>query len=134
MATTNRELEARVRQLEQMLAQAGIAAAQAPLSLDPSDRPDYIEFGSARHAQFLGLVLLDEGEEPPQGQTHILTGRDGQLYCLEDELGAMRFYPGLSLGEVAPVVLRQKINCLEAGIPPVSDRAPTMWTPERMTA
>jgi len=130
---TNRELEQRVQQLETLLARAGIAAAIAP-SDQPEDRPDYIAFGSEQHATFLGLVLLSEGEEPPQGQTHILTGRDGQLYCLEDELGAMRFYPGLSLDEVAPVVLRQKINCLEGGPPSIPANAPTMWTPDRLMA
>ena len=130
---TNRELEARVQQLEQMLAQFGIAAAPPP-SDDPTARPDYIAFGSQEHATFLGLVLLDDGQEPPQGQTHILKGKDGQLYCLEDELGAMRFYPGLSLSEVAPVVLRQKINCLEGGPPSIPDNAPAMWTPDRLTA
>lgn len=133
MANT-RELEARIQQLEQMLAQSGLMAASMPLDDDPTMRPDYIPFGSQEHATFLGLVLLDDGEEPPQGQTHILKGKDGQLYCLEDELGSMRFYPGLSLNEVAPVVLRQKINCLEGGPPPISDRAPSMWTPDRLTA
>jgi len=126
---TNRELEQRVQQLEALLARAGIAAA-VPLSAEPEDRPDYIAFGSQEHATFLGLVLLEDGEQPPQGQTHVLAGKEGQLYCLEDELGAMRFYPGLALGEVAPVVLRQKINCLEGGPPPIPANAPDMWTPE----
>jgi len=130
---TNRELEQQIQQLKALLASAGITAAVAP-SDEPEDRPDYIAFGSEQHATFLGLVLLAEGEEPPQGQTHILTGRDGQLYCLEDELGAMRFYPGLSLDEVAPVVLRQKINCLEGGPPPIPANAPKMWTPDRLMA
>jgi len=125
---TNRELEARIRQLEQMLAQSGISA-QPQGELAPEDRPDYIEFGSPEHATFLGLVLLDDGEDPPQGQRFVLPGLTGQLYCLEDEIGAMRFYPGLSLDEVAPVVLRQKINCLEGGVPPIPDNAPDMWRP-----
>ena len=130
---TNRELEQQIQQLKALLASAGITAAVAP-SDEPEDRPDYISFGSPEHATFLGLVLLGDGEQPPQGQTHILPGRDGQLYCLEDELGAMRFSPGLSLDEVAPVVLRQKINCLEGGPPSIPANAPTMWTPDRLMA
>jgi len=129
---TNRELETRVQQLEALLERAGIAVRSE--SDEPQFRPDYIEFGSPEHAGFLGLVLLEDGQTPPQGQTHILAGKDGQLYCLEDELGAMRFYPGLSLDEVAPVVLRQKINVLEGGPPPIPANAPSMWRPERLMA
>jgi len=130
---TNAELEQRVRQLEALLNRAGLV--EHPRSEDPRDRADYIAFGSPEHAAFLGLVLLDEGEPTPQGQRHVIESRTtGQLYCLEDELGAMKFYPGLSLDEVAPVVLQQKINCLEGGQPPVPDNAPTMWTPERLMA
>ena len=128
MATV-RELEVQVRQLQEMLARAEITA-QAPEITEPSDRPDYIGFGTPEHATFLGLVLLEDGQEPPQGQRHILKGTSGQLYCLEDELGAMRFYPGLSLDEVVPVVLRQKINCHEAGVPAPPANAPDMWRPD----
>jgi len=68
------------------------------------------------------------------GQTHVLAGQNGQLYCLEDEIGAMRFFPGLSLDESVPVLLRQKINTYEAGKPPVFDGAPSLWTPEPLIA
>jgi hypothetical protein len=129
---TNRELESRVQQLEALLERAGIVVR--PTSVEPQDRPDYIEFGSEKHAGFLGLVLLEDGQKPPQGQRHILPGPSGQLYCLEDELGAMRFYPGLSLDEVVPVVLQQKINVLEGGPPPIPANAPDMWRPERLMA
>jgi len=125
---TSKELEQRVQQLEALLERAGLAVK--PRSDKPEDRPDYIEWGSKKHAAFLGLVLLEDGQEPPIGQRHILPGKDKQLYCLEDELGAMRFYPNLSLDEVVPVVLRQKINVFESDIPPIPDNAPTMWTPE----
>ena len=125
---TNKDLEDRVRQLEALLERAGLVAK--PRSDKPEDRPDYIEWGSKKHAAFLGLVLLEDGQEPLLGQRHILKGKDGQLYCLEDELGSMRFYPGLSLDEVVPVVLRQKINVFESDIPPIPDNAPSMWTPD----
>lgn len=127
-----KDLELRIQQLEALLERAGIAVRAT--SDEPQDRADYIEFGSPEHAAFLGLVLLEDGQKPPSGQRYILPGPSGQLYCLEDELGAMRFYPGLSLDEAAPVILQQKINCLESGPPPIPANAPTMWTPERLMA
>ena len=126
---TNRELEAQVRRLTEMLERAGFAA-DAPISTDPADRPDYIAFGSVEHAGIIGLVVMQEDEEPPRGQTVVLAGKiPGNLYCLEDELGAMRYHPGLSLQEVVPVILRQKIGEFEAGPPQVPENAPPMWTP-----
>jgi hypothetical protein len=125
---TNRELEARVKQLEALIEQIAPGAASVP-SDEPTERPDFIDFGSPRHAVHLGLILLDDGESPPMQQRIILPGKDGQLYCLEDELGVMRFHPGLTLDEAAPVILRQKIGEYEAGPPQVPDSAPPMWTP-----
>ena len=125
---TNRELENRIKQLEAMIDQIAPGATSV-ISDDPRERPDYIEFGSPRHAVHLGLVLLDDGENPPMQQTIILSGKKGQLYCLEDELGAMRYHPGLNLGEAVPVILRQKIGEYESGPPQIPDSAPPMWTP-----
>lgn len=108
---------------------AGLAVQ--PRSAEPQDRPDYIGFGTPAHAAFLGLILLADGERTPQGQRHtFMSETTGQIYCLEDELGSLRFYPGLSLDEVVPVVLRQKVSAYESGEPKVPERAPAMWTPE----
>jgi len=127
---TNKQLEAEIQQLRAMLEQLGIAAVQSAPSDDPRDAPDFFDWGSPEHAVFLGLVVLSEGETAPMGQQHIIPGQiPGNVYCLEDELGAMRFYPGLSLDQVVPVVLRQKINSFESGAPKVPDTAPSMWTP-----
>jgi len=127
---TNRELEARIKQLEAMIEQAGVFVPTRQPSGDPRDRPDFIDWGSPEYATFLGLVILKDGEDAPMGQRHILPGQiTGNLYCLEDELGAMRFHPGLSLEEVVPVILRQKIGTFESGAPRVPDDAPPLWTP-----
>ena len=127
---TNKQLEARIKQLEAMIEQAGFPPVESAPSGDPRDRPDFIDWGSPEYAVFLGLVVLNEGEDAPMGQRHILPGKiPGNLYCLEDELGAMRFHPGLGLDEVVPVLLRQKIGTFESGAPQVPDSAPSMWTP-----
>ena len=127
---TNKQLEAKIRQLEAAFEQLGLAPIASAPSGDPHDRPDFIEWGSPEHAIFLGLVVLKEGDPAPMGQQHILPGQiPGNLYCLEDELGALRFHPGLSLDEVVPVLLRQKIGSFESGAPQVPDSAPPMWTP-----
>ena len=125
---TNKELEARIKQLEALIEQIAPGAASAP-SDEPTERPDYIEFGTPRHAVHLGLILLEDGERPPMQQRIILPGQDGQLYCLEDELGAMKYHPGLSLDEAVPVILRQKIGEYEAGPPQVPEDAPPIRTP-----
>lgn len=137
---TNRELEQEVQQLRadlqravQIMEAAGLV--QPPVSDDPRDRPDFVDFGpdSPKYAAMLGLVILEEGQEPPMGQMHIAKGQFG-IYCLEDEIGAMGKYPGLSLDEAVPVILRQKINSYESGQPPVPANAPPMWTPEPLIA
>ena len=131
---TNRELEARIKQLEAMLERSGLVAPTVPM-VEPQDRPDYIEFGSPQHAGFLGLVPLEDGQTPPMGQRHVFKSEQtGGLYCLEDELGVMRYHPGLSLDEVAPVILRQKVGEYESGPPSVPEKAPMMWTPTPETA
>ena len=127
MATT-KELETRVRQLEALLAQVGLSAEAAPPAA-PEERADYIAFGSPEHAAFLGLILLDDEEQAEERVTY-RSRATGQLYCLEDERGAMYLCPaGLTLREAATIVLREKVSAFESGPVTVPEDAPPMWTP-----
>ena len=124
---TNRELEQRIKQLEAVLAQVGLAAEQA--STLPEDRADYIAHGSPEHAAFIGLILIDDPEEA-DGRNVYTSRTTNQMYVLEDEIGILRYYPGIDPDKAANVVLRQKVSAFEAGVPPIPDRAPDMWRPE----
>ena len=125
---TNRELESRVKQLEALLAQVGLAVDSASSDL-PEDRPDYIAHGSPEHAQFIGLVLL-ENPEDADGRTVYVSRQTEQMYCLEDEIGVMRFYPGVDPEKAIYTVLRQKVSAFEAGEPPIPENAPTLLVPD----
>ena len=52
---TNKELQAQIDLLTRALEGRGITVVEAPASMDPKDRPDYVEFGSEMHARLLGL-------------------------------------------------------------------------------
>ena len=126
MAKTT-DLEARIAQLEAALAKVGVAVEKA--SGLPEDRPDYIAFGSPEHARFIGLVLIKDPAEA-DGRVVYTSRQTKQLYCLEDELGILRYYPGMDPDKAALTVLRQKVSVFESGVPQPPDNAPPMWTPE----
>jgi len=120
-----KELEARVRELEVLLGAHrgtdGGAAGDGP-------RPDFIEFGSPRHAALLGLVKVDETEDT----THLFTytsPHSGVTYRLADEYEPVRLFPAMDPEKAAWVILRQKVGELEGGPPPVPEGAPEMWRP-----
>lgn len=128
---TSKDLEARIRQLEAVIASVGLAVERT--SELPEDRPDYIAHGSPEHAGFIGLVLIDDPEDA-DGRTVYTSRETNQMYCLEDEIGVLRYYPGIDPDKAVMVVLRQKVSAFEAGVPPIPDKAPTMWTPEPFDA
>jgi hypothetical protein len=103
-----------------MLAQLGIREAA---SEDPKENPNYIGFGSDAHAQFLGLVKVQEGDDLTGFET-FTSQESGVTYRLEDEIGAVSLYPGLDPAKAAILVLRQKVNVLEGGEPEAPANAP----------
>lgn len=114
------------KELANLKALLGIGAPTP--SGDPKDRPDYIEHGSPKHAQFLGLVLVDEADDPTGYVTY--QSRDtGRTYRLADEIGVLTHYPGTDPAQAALMILRQKIGELESGKPQAPANAPSMWVP-----
>ena len=114
----NKELQQRIERLEELLAaQSGRPAP--PSIVKPEDRLDYIEFGSARHAEFLGLT---EDSDSPVG------------WRLTDPTQ----YGAMARPEFLENILHQKVTELVSGKPPAPqsvDRglpnyAPPMWTPD----
>jgi hypothetical protein len=89
---------------------------------------DHIAFGSDEHRQFLGLVVVSDGDDT-SGYTTFTSHYSKKVYRLEDELGVVNLYPGIDPDKAAILVLRQKINELEMPVPKVPANAPSMWTP-----
>ena len=117
------EIEAGVRRV---LAGMGISIPTPPAS--DQDHPSYIAHGSAEHAQFMGLVIVDEGDDPTGFVTY--TSKDTErTYRLEDEMIALTHYPGNDPEKAALMVLRQKVNELETGQPEAPANAPDLWEP-----
>ena len=129
MATAKEKaLEDRLQQVEALLRQAGLTAPPVQ-SDDPKDRPDYIGYGTPEHATFIGLILVTDPEEA-DGRTVYTSRQTKQMYCLEDERVALTYCPGMSREDAVYTTLREKVGEFEAGEPPISERAPTMWTPD----
>ena len=85
---TNRELEAELRAVRELLERYGITAdTKEPEK--PEDRPDYIKHGSLEHARLIGLSLIDDPEQA-DGRTIYTSRTTGQMYCLEDEIGVLQ--------------------------------------------
>jgi len=125
---TNRELQQEIAELRTLLEQLTGVPRSTAEPADPKDRPDFIEFGSPQHAVFLGIVpikTVDQAEE----RTVYTSPRTGALYCLDDEIAAVRFFPGVDPDKAILLVLRQKVNVFESGPPEVPDHAPPMWEP-----
>lgn len=124
MAST-KDLEAQVQRLTDTLERLGIRMP-AEVAIRPEDRADYIAFGSPEHAAFLGLVEL-ESEDEAAGRITYRSPRTEKLYCLEDEVTPFMHHPDPK--QVAGLVLRQKVNELEAGAPEAPADAPPLWVP-----
>ena len=124
MATT-KELEKQLDELRRILEARGIAAP-APAEAGPA--PDHVEFGSARHAALLGLVEVQE-DDYVEGLATFTSPTSEKTFRLADENEPLRTYPAMDPEKSAQIVLRQKVNELEGGRPPVPDGAPAMWRP-----
>ena len=118
-----KDLEKQVDELRKLLEQRGIVVPE-PAESGPG--PDYIEFGSAQHAALLGLV---EATDEDEGLTIFTSPTSGRKFRLVDENEPLRTYPAMDPDKSAQIVLRQKVNELEGGPPPVPDGAPPMWRP-----
>ena len=112
-------------ELQRLKAQLGLDQPEARTG---EDRGDYIEHGSEAHAQFLGLVIVDEDDDPT-GFTLYQSKETGNTYRLVDEVNVMSHYPGNDPEKAALMVLRQKVGALESGRPEPPDNAPNMWQP-----
>lgn len=119
------ELEAQVKQLTALLAQHGIQASTE--AIPPEKRPDYIPHGSEGHARLLGLVQVKEGDKTVCLATYT-SPRTGRTFRLEDELAAVRFYPGIDPEKAVTLTLQQKVGELEIA-PEVPAGAPPMHKP-----
>jgi hypothetical protein len=124
-----KELEARVRELEQLLGAHGVRGAGSAVEEGP--RPDYIEFGSPQHAALLGLVVVGEEEDASDYFTYA-SPSSGLTYRLADEYEPVRNFPAMDPEKAARVILRQKVGELEGGPPPVPEGAPNMWRPRNV--
>ena len=119
------ELTAQVEQMKALMKAHGIE--QAPELVPMEERPDYIPHGSEAHARFLGLVIMTEDDTAYHLQ-EFTSSRTGTTYRLEDEMGAVRFYPGIDPDKAMMLVLQQKVNELEI-LPTAPVDAPPMFRP-----
>lgn len=126
MARTNASLWAKIEELERKLQNA--LGVPSRVSDEPEDRPDHIPHGSPEHVQFLGLKVVDEADDTT-GFVLFTSKVSDITYRLEDEFGALVAYPGVDPDKAALLLLRQKVNVIEAGKPPITDKAPSMWQP-----
>ena len=121
------ELQNEITRLYGMLAQAGIFAKPEK----HEHASDYIPFGSEKHAAFLGVVEVSDVEQAKRdGFTVYTSPNTAKQWRLEDEIGALKFYPGVDPNKAALLVLRQKVYSLESGVPPIPSGAPDMFTGE----
>lgn len=113
-----KDLEQRIAELEARIAQAYGLSAPPPLIVKKEDRLDYIEHGSLKHAEFLGL----EKDDSELGWRLMDPTRWGMM----------------ARPEMLLEILRQKVAEWKAGPPPpvqsVDRRkphyAPPIWEPE----
>jgi len=129
MAKRISDLEQEIAELRALMAQAGIVMPVEQLTR-PEDQPDYIAHGSPEHAGFIGLIVVDDSDQAAADNYVIyMSQATGKTYRLEDELGAVHFYPGIDPDKSIRLVLLQKVNAFEAGKPPIPAEAPPMFRP-----
>lgn len=127
--TTNKELEQKVAQLEQLLAAHGIVAAPAR-SRKPEDQADYIKFGSDKHLAFLGLKLVQDLEQAEKDRYTVYTSAEsGKAYRLIDEMQAALALRPMDPDKAILMVLRQKVSAFESGEPQPFPGAPLRFIP-----
>ena len=114
-----------IQQLKDVLRAHGIVV-DPEVEKSIENRADHVEHGSPGHAVFLGLV---EVQGDGNGDYQTFTGAQDKTWRLDDELRGMKLYPGVDPEKATHAVLRQLVNELEAGVPPIPDTAPPMWRP-----
>ena len=114
-------------EVRRQLAMLGISLP-APEAKSPTEKPDYIAFGSDAHAALLGLVKVQKDDDTT-GYTTFMSAGSKITYRLEDEIGAVNLYPGMDPEKAVILVLRQKVNELEGGAPPIPANAPKLNVP-----
>jgi hypothetical protein len=125
MVKESEQLERKVERLEKLLEQFGIRAPVDETA--PQERPDYVAHGSPQHAALLGLVEVGKDDDTVTLVTYT-SPRTKRVFRLEDEMGAVRHYPGIDPEKAALLVLQQKVNELEVK-PGVPDDAPAPFRP-----
>jgi len=118
------ELMSQVSQLRSALEGLGVSF---PGRAEPDRGRAYVEFGSPEHAIFLGLIVLDEKDDPLPGRILYTSPKTGTRYHLEDQVTPFMHYPDPT--QVAALVLEQKATEFEAGPPEVPATALPMWRP-----
>lgn len=131
---TNAELEKLVQQqaeqIEILSNTLGIRITQTASKVE--DRADYIKHGSDEHAAFLGLIEVKEKDlaKAQENQYYIYQSpTTGKHWRLEDELKVISAFPNVDPEKIVITYLRQKINELESGRPPIPDKAPSLHVP-----
>lgn len=123
---TNKQLEAQLRALQELLEQHGIASPTTE-AVQPEDRGDYIEHGSPGHAALLGVVVVEDLAQAEKDGYYVCKDDNGTHYRLEDQVSPYMGYPDPA--QIAKLTLRQKVSELEHGKPPRPENAPPMWRP-----
>lgn len=123
------------KQIDQLKEQNRLMAQMVGLSIgtpaeDVTERADYIEHGSPKHAVFLGLIEVGEQDmEDAKLNDYILyeSPLTGTTWRLEDEISPFTSFPNPE--KIARLVLRQKVSSLESGAPTVPADAPPLLVP-----
>ena len=127
---TNKELEQQIAELTALLARAGIGPQPLePGAIPPEQRSDYIEFGSDKHAAFLGLERVDNIEEAEKSGYIVYTSPKDKSYRLLDEVGAARLMLPLEPSKGILMILREKVSSFESGRPKPFAGAPARFIP-----
>jgi len=126
---TNQDLQNEVAWMKDLLKRAGLIPPEKA-----EYAPDYIAYGSPKHAVMLGLIEVTDIEQAKKEEYTLYTSpASGKVYRLEDEIRALQFVPGVDPHQAMLIVLRQKVNSLESGAPKVPDNAPPMFNPAAYT-
>lgn len=127
---SNKELEQKVNELTQLLADHGIVADSASRPLQPEERSDYVPFGSDRYLIVLGLERVDDVAEAEKNKYVVYTSPETKKsYRLIDEMQAIQRYPSIDPEKAALVELRQKVSNFESGQPKPHAGAPARFIP-----
>ena len=108
--TTIENLQAELARMKSLMERAGVLPREASRTA----QPDYVEWGSDRHAAIIGLK-----KATPDDKIEF----DG--WALQD---TTQFGPQ-ARDEYIREVLRQKVSTLKAGAPTVDPNAPPLWRP-----